>query len=304
MSLCRSRAGLFLLAIAGVAFLWLGHAGAKSPPFQPVGKADRASLAETFLWTVKGPKAKGESFLLGTVHVGVAASEMPKSVWRALRASEIFVSEADTSTIDAAKIEQYLYYKPPASLTKKLGKKRAEVVANALGSSRDSIGRMRPWFASSLLVLQLEPNSAVVLDRELQEAAAKLEMRPVYLETYEGQLKMLAGLDEKQMLESLYELASDMKKAKQDYQQLTAIYRSGDAEKLNAFLRKEMARVAGMEQKLLSERNKNWVPKLTSLFKSGPTFVAVGAAHLVGTDSVVELLRKEGYQVQRSLSKK
>lgn len=51
---------------------------------------------------------------------------------------------------------------------------------------------------------------------------------------------------------------------------------------------------------ILANRNRNWIPKLKIILGiPGDTFVAVGAAHLAGPDSVVEMLRAEGYEVER-----
>jgi len=50
---------------------------------------------------------------------------------------------------------------------------------------------------------------------------------------------------------------------------------------------------------LLSARNERWIPFLEQLAHEGGAFVAVGAAHLVGKDGVVALLRAHGYRVAR-----
>ena len=49
--------------------------------------------------------------------------------------------------------------------------------------------------------------------------------------------------------------------------------------------------------RLLDDRNIAWIPKLETAFKEKPTFVAVGAGHLGGTNGVIKLLRAKGYQV-------
>lgn len=49
---------------------------------------------------------------------------------------------------------------------------------------------------------------------------------------------------------------------------------------------------------LLDERNKKWIPKLKPVLDSGNAFIAVGALHLPGKVGVLELLKKEGYEVE------
>ena len=57
---------------------------------------------------------------------------------------------------------------------------------------------------------------------------------------------------------------------------------------------------SGLES-LLTQRNFNWIPviKETLELSSGPTFIVVGLLHLVGKDSVLELLQKEGFTIER-----
>jgi uncharacterized protein YbaP (TraB family) len=51
---------------------------------------------------------------------------------------------------------------------------------------------------------------------------------------------------------------------------------------------------------LLSDRNARWAQSLKQrLARPGVVFVAVGAGHLSGANSVPELLRKAGLQVER-----
>jgi hypothetical protein len=49
------------------------------------------------------------------------------------------------------------------------------------------------------------------------------------------------------------------------------------------------------------DRNHNWTEELLSMLseQQGPIFVAVGAGHLLGDDSVIRMLEKEGYEVSR-----
>jgi uncharacterized protein len=63
---------------------------------------------------------------------------------------------------------------------------------------------------------------------------------------------------------------------------------------------KDLEQEAQLYQRLLVERNKNWLPKLEALFaRKGAAFVVVGAAHLVGPDGLVAMLKAKGYTVEQ-----
>lgn len=48
----------------------------------------------------------------------------------------------------------------------------------------------------------------------------------------------------------------------------------------------------------LTNRNKNWISKMSEIMMEKPTFFGVGAAHLAGEEGVIKLLRKKGYKVE------
>ena len=52
------------------------------------------------------------------------------------------------------------------------------------------------------------------------------------------------------------------------------------------------------EDILLTNRNKNWVKKIKPIMDSKNLFIAVGAGHLGGEQGLIDLLRKEGYEVE------
>ena len=222
---------------------------------------------------------------------------MSTKVWAALENSQQFICEADTQNIDPSKVTSYLYFKPPRSLESLIGKKKTAAIAKAMESPLAQVKTMRPWFLSSLLILKMEKNPGASMDVSLQTHAADFKKNLIFLETYDQQIEMLAGINEKEMAEALYEMTADMAETKKNYKMMGNLYRGGDAKKLVAFTSKEMGKIPGMEAKLLYTRNKNWIPKLTGAMKKRSTFAAVGLAHLVGKGSVVSLLRKQGYKV-------
>jgi len=53
-------------------------------------------------------------------------------------------------------------------------------------------------------------------------------------------------------------------------------------------------------KKLITDRNRNWLPLIDAYQKSPRTeFILVGVGHLVGPDGIVEALKKKGYKVEK-----
>jgi uncharacterized protein YbaP (TraB family) len=85
--------------------------------------------------------------------------------------------------------------------------------------------------------------------------------------------------------------------------ELVDAWEHGDVEKIGKIDNDELALKYPDEYKrIVVNRNANWVATLEGLLKdpaTGTVFVAVGAAHLAGPDSVIKMLEKDGWKVER-----
>jgi uncharacterized protein YbaP (TraB family) len=85
--------------------------------------------------------------------------------------------------------------------------------------------------------------------------------------------------------------------------ELTAIltaWQRGDALSLERTLLGGFKEYPAAYRSLIVERNNNWMPQLEKcLGRSTPCLVVVGAAHLVGPDGLLTLLRQKGFKVEQ-----
>lgn len=82
-----------------------------------------------------------------------------------------------------------------------------------------------------------------------------------------------------------------------DLKGTVADWAEGDIEALAAIDEEDFGHPEFYEA-ILTKRNRNWVPRIEALLdEPGVKFVAVGAAHLAGPESVVVMLRDLGYSV-------
>ena len=80
--------------------------------------------------------------------------------------------------------------------------------------------------------------------------------------------------------------------------EMTDAWKTGDTKKLDELILDAMRQFPQIHKKLLIDRNKEWAAKIEKLLAEGKNlFVVVGAAHLVGKDSVVDLLSRKGLKV-------
>ncbi len=257
-------------------------------------KLSSATITRPFFYSVQGPDGQS-GHLLGTMHLGIdAKKELPAIVWEAAASAHSLTIETDVADVSLAKglmlpagqnLKDVLGQETWALLVEKLG----EPMANMLLP-------MKPAGAAAAIVMKSVPMT-MPMDLVFLIKAKAADQEIHYLEEPAFQLAML----EKVMtVDTIREMlvnpdASDMTK-------MLITYRTGD----DAALLKEMHDTTALgedgEEKLeaiLYERNANWIPKLEKLFASKGAFVAVGAAHLVGPRSVVDLLTAKGYVITR-----
>ena len=84
------------------------------------------------------------------------------------------------------------------------------------------------------------------------------------------------------------------------YGQTVADWKRGDVARIAKTEEEEFRDAPGLRQRILTDRNLRWMPKLEDYLHSGKTWMVIaGAAHMSGGDSVPTLLRAKGYHVEQ-----
>jgi uncharacterized protein YbaP (TraB family) len=261
------------------------------------------------LWTVKGKT--NTVYLLGSVHFLSPAEQLPSVVDQAYRDSEKLVMEIDMDDLDPKVVQQLtvdLGLLPSnETLQSKLGPQvYAQVAkqAQAVGLDPGLLSRLRPWFAALTLVqlnlkqMGLDAESGV--EQKLVARAAIDHKEILGLETIQQQLGMLSGLADKQQREFLLYSVEDMDRAKNDIDELIAAWRKGDTRTLAQLLTEGLDEYPDLYRPLTVDRNRQWLASIEKLLTERDDYlVVVGALHLVGKDSLIDLLQQHGHKAQQ-----
>lgn len=174
--------------------------------------------------------------------------------------------------------------------------------ASEMGLDLALLNRFRPWLAAMTLVqlqlmkLGLDANSGVEQRLTARAASDGKEIRG--LETLQQQLGLLANLSPGQQREFLLYSVEDAERAAKEIDMLIAAWRVGDTGKLAALLQDGFDQYPDIYQPLTVDRNRKWIPDIEGLLRERDDYlVVVGALHLVGKDSVIQLLEGKGYKV-------
>ena len=251
--------------------------------------------------------------IMGTVHL-----LRPDLEWRtptvdaALAEADTLVFEADVNSPEAGReaitfVTQKGVFQDGRQLTSLLDEaEKAELQAalDYLGVPLGAIQTFRPWYAAiTLSVMQMQKDgfdSAAGVEQVLEREGRADGKSFAYFETIDQQLGRFADLPDEGQVDFLIGTAESVEEGTAMMDLLVSEWEDGDVAGLGALMSNpEMMGSQEVYDALLRERNEDWVPQIEAMLDDpGTVLIAVGAGHLAGRDSVIELLRAKGYEVE------
>jgi hypothetical protein len=120
------------------------------------------------------------------------------------------------------------------------------------------------------------------------------------LETVEQQLGYFDTLSESAQRALLLSVVEESAETRAQFAEMLAAWASGDLKGIARTFDDETQMSPELKAALMSRRNAAWADWLAKrMEKPGTAFVAVGAGHLVGADSVQSMLKKKGLKAKR-----
>ena len=290
--------------IASAAALALGltgcsgaHVRAETPP--------PGAVPGPALWRVGD--ADSTIYLFGTVHALPQDKQwFDARIERAFNASDELVTEVDLSDQSASAVAmQSAAMLPEGTSLRGLmtpeNKQQFEAALIGLGLPVEALDRMEPWMASltmSLLPL-LRQGYQTESGVEMALSARAGDKPRDALETVAQQIDLFDGMPTDAQLTFLDKAVEAMPKAKVSLDAMVAEWIEGDADSLAELLNAELDDPV-LYARLLTQRNANWAGWIEQrLAQPWTVFIAVGAGHLAGADSVQRQLARRGLKVER-----
>jgi uncharacterized protein YbaP (TraB family) len=175
-----------------------------------------------------------------------------------------------------------------------------------LGLPAAQLEPLEPWFigvqAVSLMYVKAGYDPKSGAEEVLTQAARKAGKTITAFETPEQQFAMLDSTPEAEQLIGVRDLANGQDEALKMFSTLLGHWARGEAEETGRLMNEEMKETPETARILLTDRNARWAADLKArMDRPGVVFVAVGAGHLTGKDSVQDLLARDGLKVERVL---
>jgi uncharacterized protein YbaP (TraB family) len=265
---------------------------------------------KSFLWQLQS--GKGDIYILGSIHflkrenyplnpaIEKAFDSAKKLVF------EIDLKSADSGTVQRLTLEKGLHrdgktlQQNVSAETYGLAAKRAQ----ELGLDIRALSPLKPWMvALTMASLQLQklgfdPNSGI--DRYLAGRATRAGKPIAGFETAAFQIGLMDQLSASDQESMLRQSLREMDLLDKELDQIVRSWAAGDVPALEQLLLKAMREYPAVHQRIVVDRNRRWLPEIESLIKQGESaLVVVGAAHLVGKEGVIELLKARGYTLEQ-----
>ena len=282
--------------------------------------ADSEDGSKGIFYRVSG--GESDMYLLGSIHYGREDMyPMHQKIGDSFGESDVLVLEIDFQSLSMEEMEYLsemgMYDDPEIKMTDVITEdtfQRLLDVMEPLGATRETLERVKPWYAAMELVdIAFYGDGTgympeIGIDEFFISEAMDSGMETIGLETIESQMSTFDILSEES--QEIY-LSNALDEIEPDYEGFSAddmisFWREGDVDSATAvgedFIEgAETDSLREFAEALTIERDSEMAEKLIEMLEDGEEdqyFAVVGYLHLVGEESIVENLRDSGYDVE------
>ncbi len=264
-----------------------------------------ATAAALPLWELTG--TSNRITVLGSIHfLRPADYPLAPAIRAALDQADIVLMEIDMDDLDpVASAETVATLARDArgrTLPDLLGTqawKAASAEARGLGLDLGPMAPFEPWYAAvmvtQLRLAQLGFDPSLGVESRMAADARRMGKEIRGLETLESQLGTLDGLSadaQREFLQATLEEAGEIGGMADD---LIAAWKSGDVQALDADMLGSVREQPEVYRALILRRNEHFAEAIGDLVNDRKNYlVVVGTLHLVGPDSVLKMLARDG----------
>jgi uncharacterized protein YbaP (TraB family) len=235
------------------------------------------------------------SFIFGTIHLGVRASELPDFVKEAIESRPFFASEMGVEKGPTRYKTGFNVARNWSRLSKRT---KDEILSieyfNHDWESTILFVNSMPYEALGMAVATLACRSGPelsrgfkLLDHELTDLAVK-RGRPI--SRLDRDELLIAQTQESLPKFDIEEMFSTKTVAsiREDFKRVVLEYGTGD-----------LQYAQNDESEVMKKRNESWIPSIESLHEQGGVAVVVGANHLGGKHGILTLLARAGFEIRQ-----
>ena len=273
-----------------------------------LAQAQTATPTKQPLWKIEGKAAT--VYLLGSVHI-LKQENYPLAapLGAAFDKAKVVVFETDMEALEKPELQMKLMTKSTLpegqTLRSQLTPQTyAQLTAQLkeTGLPAEVVDKLKPGIVALTIALvemqKLGLDEKLGVDKHFHERAVKAGKEIIGLEPPDFQVDLLTGFSKQEGEALLKSTLKDIRTLKKELARLLKAWQTGDMKTVATLLNEAMEEHPDLYKRLVVDRNKSWVPKIEELVRGNKdAIVIVGAGHLAGKQSVIELLEKNGLKV-------
>lgn len=257
----------------------------------------------SLLWEISGKNLSKPSYLFGTFHL-ICASDfsISKPLSEKLNSTEQFFGEIDLSNPNLQKEMVMSLIMKDQTIESLMGKldfeKANQSFKDITGMDLKMLNNLKPFMSLSLLTMNTISCPDKIQPETMFMNMVNQRKIPVYgLETIADQMNAIDTQPLDSQINSLKKMIYNFDSVKIEMRNMIKVYQLKNVDSLYNYMKQNGAD-GKFEQELLIKRNQNWIPIIMKAINQKSSFFAVGAGHLGGETGIINLLRKQGYQIK------
>jgi len=267
-----------------------------------------AKAKNNFLWSTE--TGKNTVYLLGSLHVLTNDSfPLSKEIQEAYSDCTKVVFETDPDRVNdpafQAQMMAHGIYPEGQTLKGSVSEQTYRLLekkVHAVGLPIAQFDHFKPWVCALILTAmelqRLGFDSGYGIDAHFFQRAKKDGKEIIALESAEYQLGLFTKMGKTEQESFLRQTLKDLELIDTMASEMVDAWRTGDDDKLSSIIRISFKEHPDMYRRFVAQRNVKWASQIEDLMRQDDNvLVVVGAGHLVGAESIVELLRKRGHRV-------
>ncbi|MBN1782662.1 TraB/GumN family protein [bacterium] len=267
----------------------------------PAGNPGHRSLC---LWTADGPDFSVS--ILGSIHVlGAADYPLDPAIESAYRNAEAVYFEIDMDSTSLPAVQGKIMM---------AGMLKGQTLSDVLGDSVsgelkkmllrfnvpfETVQAFKPWFVASMLTM-IKLNALGVgqqygVDQYFYGKALGDQKRRGSMEAIADQIGCFSAMDKAMEQALLLETLNSLDSLEYEFLELKTAWATGDVMAIDSLMNRDMDDYPELSKVLVGDRNRKWAERVKRIVRNRENaMIIVGAGHLVGKESLIELLGREG----------
>jgi len=256
-------------------------------------------ISQSLLWKISGNDLSSPSYLYGTIHIkDQRIFDWKDSVYSRINLCKAFAGEIDLSLKNIIKASEYMVLPEGQTLHDRFTQGEYKLIQDAVkscsGYELSLFDKLKP---ASLIALCFLGNNTVGLeatvDELLYQKAVTCGKKIIGIETVEEQAALLDKIPDRYVLEYF----KNLDEQEDEFERLISCYRRADLDSLWILMQDEESGIL-LNDELIRVRNYRMTERVIPMIRQQSTFIAIGSGHLPGSEGVIALLRKEGYELE------